>query len=102
MKKRFFSGAVRDEEEVSPANIYTESDFSNGESDDDSNAQSIISSESLLGRDGIPWKRSNPVSSGRAGAHNVFSAKPGVPRDVASSRSPYDVWKHFISDIFCV
>ena len=27
----------------------------------------------------------------------MFTAKPGVPRDVASSRSPYDVWKHFIS-----
>ena len=27
----------------------------------------------------------------------MCTAKPGVPRDVASSRSPYDVWKHFIS-----
>ena len=27
----------------------------------------------------------------------MFTAKPGVPRDVASSRSPHDVWKHFIS-----
>ena len=26
----------------------------------------------------------------------MFTAKPGVSRDVASSRSPYDVWKHFI------
>ena len=51
-----------------------------------------------MGRDGISWKCSNPVSSVRAGAHNVFTAKPGVPRDVASSRSPYDVWKHFISE----
>ena len=51
-----------------------------------------------MGRDGTPWKCSNPVSTGRAGAHNVFTAKPGVPRDVASSRSPYDVWKHFISE----
>ena len=97
-EEEIFSGAVRDEEEVSPANIYTDSDSSNGESDDDSNAQPTISSECLLGRDGTPWKRSNPVSSGRAGAHNVFTAKPGVPRDVASSRSPYDVWKHFISE----
>ena len=30
-EEEIFSGAVRDEEEVSPANIYTESDFSNGE-----------------------------------------------------------------------
>ena len=28
----------------------------------------------------------------------MFTAKPGIPRDVASSRSPYDVWKHFISE----
>ena len=28
----------------------------------------------------------------------MFTAKPGVLRDVASSRSPYDVWKHFISE----
>ena len=28
----------------------------------------------------------------------MFTAKPEVPRDVASSRSPYDVWKHFISE----
>ena len=34
----------------------------------------------------------------RAGAHNMFSAKPEIPRDVASSKSPYDVWKHFISE----
>ena len=97
-KEEIFSGAVRDEEEVSPANIYTDSDSSNGESDDDSNTQPTISSECLLGRDGTLWKRSNPVSSGRAGAHNVFTAEPGIPRDVASSRSPYDVWKHFISE----
>ena len=56
------------------------------------------SSECLLGRDGTPWKCSNPVSSGRAGTHNVFTAKPGVPRDVASLRNLYDVWKHFISE----
>ena len=56
------------------------------------------SSECLLGRDGTARKCSNPLNSGRAGAHNVFTAKPGVPRDVASSRSPYDVWKHFISE----
>ena len=78
------------------------SDSSNGEGDDDSNAQPTssvqASSECLLGRDGTPWKCSNPVSSGRAGAHNVFTAKPGAPRDVASSRSPYDVGQHFISE----
>ena len=51
-----------------------------------------------MGRDCTLWKCSNPVSSGRAGAHNVFTAKPGVPRDVASSRSQNDVWKHFISE----
>ena len=56
------------------------------------------SSECLLDRDGTARKCSNPVSSGRAGAHNVFIAKPEVPRDVASSRSPYDEWKHFISE----
>ena len=28
----------------------------------------------------------------------MCTAKPGVPRDVASSRSQYDVWKHFISE----
>ena len=97
-KEEIFSGAVRDEEEVSPANIYTDSDSSNGESDDDSKAQPTISSECLLGRDGTSWKRSNPVSSGFAGAHNVFTAEPGIPRDVASSRSLYDMWKHFISE----
>ena len=96
--EEIFSGAVRDEKEVSPANIYTDSDSSNGESDDDSNTQPTISSECLLGTDGTPWKCSNPVSSGPAGAHNVFTAKPGVPRDVASSRSPYNVSKHFISE----
>ena len=96
--EEIFSDAVGDEEEVSHANIYTDSDSSNGESDDDSNDQPTISSECLLGRGGTPWKRSNSVSSGRAGVHNVFTAKPGIPRDVASSRSPYDVWKHFISE----
>ena len=50
----------------------------------------------MLDGDGTPWKCSNPVSSGRAGAHNVFTAKPEVSRDVVSSKSPYDVWKHFI------
>ena len=28
----------------------------------------------------------------------MFTTKPEVPRDVASSRSPYDVRKHFISE----
>ena len=87
-EEEIFSGAVRDEEEVSPANMNTDSDFSNGESDDDSNAQPTTFSECLLGRDGTPWKRSDPVSSGRARAHNVFTAKPGVSQDEASSRSP--------------
>ena len=33
----------------------------------------------------------------------MFTAKPEVPRDVASSRSPYDVWKHLISEhILCM
>ena len=36
-EEEIFSGAVRDEEEVSSANIYTNSDSSNGKSDDDSN-----------------------------------------------------------------
>ena len=97
-EEEIFSGAVRDEEDVSPANIDTDSDSSNGESDDDSNAQPTMSSECLLGRDGTLWKCSNPVSSGRAGAHNVFTEKLGVSWDVASSRSPYDVCKHFISE----
>ena len=73
-EEEIFSGAVRDEEEISPANIDTDSDSNNGESDDDSNAQPTTSSECLLGRDGTPWKCSNPVSSGRAVAHNVFTA----------------------------
>ena len=34
MKKRFFFGTVREEEEVLSANIDTDSDSSNGESDD--------------------------------------------------------------------
>ena len=97
-----FSGAVRDEEVVSPPNIDSDSDSSNGEGDVDQNAQPQSSvqatSECLLGRDDTLWKYANPVSSGRAEAHNMFRAKPGVPRDVASSRSPYDVWKHFISE----
>ena len=94
-EKEIFSGAVRDEEEVLLANIDTDSDCNNGEANDDSNAQpksSIqASSGCLLGRDSIPWKCFNPVRSWRAGAHSVFTAKPGVPRNVASSRSLYDV-----------
>ena len=106
-QKDIFSGAIRDEEEVSPANMEIDSDSSNGESDDGLNPEFTssvqASSECLLGRDGTPWKCSNPVSSGCAGGHNVFTAKLGVSRDVASSRSPYDVRKHFISEhIFCV
>ena len=101
-EEEIYSGAVRDEEEVSPANTDIDSDSNKDESDDDLSLQPTssvqASSECLLDRDGTPWKCSNPVSSGRAGAHNVFTAKPGVPRDVASSRSPYDVWKHFISE----
>ena len=96
-EEEIFSNAVRDEEEVSPANIDTDSDSSSGESDDDSNAQTTTSSVCLSGRDGTPCKCSNPVSSGHAGAHNVVTAKPGIPRDVVLSRSPYDVRKHFIS-----
>ena len=38
-EEEIFSGAARDEEEVSPANIDTDSHSSNGESDDDSNVQ---------------------------------------------------------------
>ena len=49
---------ARDEEELSPANIGTDSDSSNGEVDDDSNAQSTSSvqafSECWLSRDGSP------------------------------------------------
>ena len=86
---------------VSPANIDIDSDSSKGESDDDLNPQPTssvqASSECLLDRDGTSRKFSNPVNSGRAGAHNVFTAKPEVPRDVASSRNTYDVLKHFIS-----
>ena len=45
---------LSDEKEVSPANIDTDSDSSNGESDGDSYAQPTISSKCLLGRDGTP------------------------------------------------
>ena len=87
---------------VSPANIGIDSDSSKGESDDDFNPQPTSSVQALLkcllDRDGTARKCSDPVSSKPAGAHNVFTAKPEVPRDVASSRSPYDVWKHFISE----
>ena len=87
---------------VSPENIRIDLDSSKGESDDDLNPQPTsfvqVSFECLLDRDGTERKCSDPVSSKRAGAHNVFTAKPGVPRDVASSRSTYDVWKHFISE----
>ena len=87
---------------VSPANIDIDSNSSKGESDDNLNPQPTssvqASSECLLDRDGTARKCSDPVSSERAGAHNVFTAKPEVPRDVASSKSPYDVWKHFISE----
>ena len=84
-----------------------DSDSSKGENDDDLNPQPTssaqassvqASSECLLDKDGTARKCPNPVSSGRAGAHIVFTAKPEVPRDVASSRSPYDVWIHFISE----
>ena len=106
-EEEIYSGAVRDEEEVSPANTDIDSDSNKGESDDDLSPQPTssvqASSECLLGRDGTQCKCSNPVSSGLVGAYNVFTAKPGVPRDVASSRSPYDMWKHFISEhIFCM
>ena len=101
-EKEIYSGAVGDEELVSPANIEIDSDSSKAESDDDLNPQPTssvqASSECLLDRDGTVQKCSNPVNSGRAGAYNVFTAKPEVPRDIASSRSPYDVWKHFISE----
>ena len=100
-EEEIYSGAVADKEEVSPGNRDIDSDSSKGESDDDLSPQPTssvqASSECLLDRDGTARKCSNPVSGGRAGAHNVFTAKPMVPRDVASSRIPYDVWKHFIS-----
>ena len=38
-EEEIFSGAVRDKEEVSPANIDIDSDSSNGEGDDDLNTQ---------------------------------------------------------------
>ena len=99
-EEEIYSGAVADKEEVSPGNRDIDSDSSKGESDNDLSLQPTssvqASSECLLDRDGTRWKCSNPVISGRAEAHNVFTAKPGVPRDIASSRSPYDVWKHFI------
>ena len=105
-KEEIYSGAVGDEEVVSPANIDIDSDSSKGESDDDLNPQPtsfVQASSECLDRNGTARKCSNSVNSGRAGAHNVFTAKPEVPRDVASSRSPYDVWKHFISEhIFCM
>ena len=101
-EEEIYSGAIADKEEVSPANIDIDSDSNKVESDDDLSLQPTssvqASSECLLGRDCTRWKCSNPVNSGRAGAHNVFTAKPEVPRDVASSKSPYDVWKHFISE----
>ena len=94
-KEEIYSGAVGDEEVVSPANIDIDSDFSKGESDDDLNPQPTFSVqasyECLLERDGTARKCSNPVNSGCVGAHNVFTAEPEVPRDVALSRSPYDV-----------
>ena len=100
-EEEIYSGAVEDKEEVSLVNIDIDSDSSKGESDDDLNPQPTssvsASSECLLDRDSTPWKCSNPVSSGGA-AHNMFTAKPEVPCDVASSRSPYDVWKHFVSE----
>ena len=79
-EEEIYSGAVGDEEEeVSPANIGIDSDSSKGESDDDLSPQPTssvqASSECLLDRDGTAQKCSNPVSSGRAGAHNVFTAK---------------------------
>ena len=100
-EEEIYSGAVADKEEVSPENRDIDSDSNKAKSDDDLSLQPTSSvqacSECLLDRDGTPWKCSNPVNSGRAGAHNVFTSKPGVPRDVASSKSPYDMWKHFIS-----
>ena len=106
-EEEIYSGAVADKEEVSPGNRDIDSDSNKGESDDDLSLQPTssvqASSECMLDRDGTPWKCSDPVSSERAGAHNVFTAKPEVPRDVASLRSPHDVWKHFISEhIFCM
>ena len=80
---------------VSPANIDIDSDSSKCESDDDLKPQPTssvqASSECLLDRDGTERKYSNPVNSGRFRAHNVFTAKPEISRDVASSRSPYNV-----------
>ena len=72
---------------VSPANIDIDSDSYKGESDVNLNplpTSSVQASfECLLDRDGTARKCSNPVSSGRARAHNVFTEKPEVPRDVA-------------------
>ena len=96
--EEIYSGAVGDEKSpapVSPANIDIDSDSSKGESDDDLNPQPT-SSECLLDKDGTARKYSNPVNSGHSRAHNVFTAKPEVSRDVASSRSPYNVWKYYI------
>ena len=97
-KEEIYSDAVGDKEVVSPANINLDSDSSKGESDDDLNPQptSSVQASSIVGqihqclldRDGTARKCSNPVSSGRAGAYNVFIAKPEVSHDVASSRSP--------------
>ena len=28
----------------------------------------------------------------------MFTSKPEAPQDVVSSKSPYDMWKHFISE----
>ena len=54
-QEEIFSGAVGDKEEISPANINTDSDSSKDEGDDESNAKptSFIQAyyECLLGRD---------------------------------------------------
>ena len=78
-EEEIYSGAVADKEEVSPGNRDIDSDSNKGESDDNLSLQPTSSvqacSECLLDRDGTPWKWSDPVSSKRAGAHNVYNSK---------------------------
>ena len=47
-EEEIYSGAVEDEEVVSPANIGIDSDSSKGESDDDLNPQTTSSVQALL------------------------------------------------------
>ena len=68
--------------------------------------QSFASLPTVSGRDRTLWKSVPPhhsVPAGRTAAHNVFTARPGVPSAVQTSiSSSYEAWKHFIDETMLI